>query len=154
MSTQQLFQTGPKFETLPSLADLFAREPKLPRVALSIRQPWCWFITAGWKDIENRSWWTNFRGRFLIHAAQTMTKADYLDACDCAVEECGIKRALIPPMDALPRGGIVGVAEIADCVMESDSPWFFGEHGFVLKKARALPFVKCPGRLGFFPVAA
>lgn len=141
-----------KIKTLPSLAELFARVPGLPRVALSIRQPWCHFITSGWKDVENRSWWTNFRGPVLIHAAQTMTKNDYLDACDCAVEDCGIDRALIPPMDALPRGGIVGVAEIVDCVEDSDSPWFFGEYGFVLAKPRPLPFVACKGKLGFFRV--
>lgn len=41
--------------------------------ALSIRQPWAWLILHGGKDIENRSWNTNFRGRFLIHAAAGMT---------------------------------------------------------------------------------
>jgi hypothetical protein len=36
--------------------------------ALSIRQPWAWLIANGHKDIENRSWNTNYRGAFLIHA--------------------------------------------------------------------------------------
>lgn len=38
--------------------------------ALSILQPWAWLITAGHKDIENRRWWTNYRGPFLIHAGK------------------------------------------------------------------------------------
>lgn len=38
--------------------------------ALSIRQPWAWLIVAGYKDIENRSWPTNFRGRVYIHASR------------------------------------------------------------------------------------
>ena len=35
---------------------------------LSVRQPWANLIVRGIKDIENRSWKTNFRGRILIHA--------------------------------------------------------------------------------------
>ena len=44
--------------------------------ALSIRQPWAWLIVHGRKDIENRSWRTKFRGRFLVHAAQGMTRRE------------------------------------------------------------------------------
>lgn len=38
--------------------------------ALSILQPWPWLILHAWKDIENRTWPTRFRGRFLIHAGK------------------------------------------------------------------------------------
>ena len=31
--------------------------------ALSIQQPWAWFIVNGYKDVENRTWSTKFRGR-------------------------------------------------------------------------------------------
>jgi hypothetical protein len=41
-----------------------------PAVCLSIRQPWAWLVAHGWKNIENRTWPTGFRGRFLIHAAK------------------------------------------------------------------------------------
>ena len=37
--------------------------------ALSIRQPWAWLIARGVKTVENRTWATNFRGRFYIHAS-------------------------------------------------------------------------------------
>jgi len=40
--------------------------------ALSIWQPWAWLIANGYKDIENRTWWTKFRGPFLIHASKRM----------------------------------------------------------------------------------
>lgn len=36
--------------------------------ALSIRNPWAHAIIAGLKPVENRSWRTNFRGRFVVHA--------------------------------------------------------------------------------------
>ncbi|WP_229215634.1 ASCH domain-containing protein [Duganella sp. CY15W] len=38
--------------------------------ALSIRQPWAWLIVNGYKDIENRSWSTNVRGKVLVHASK------------------------------------------------------------------------------------
>ena len=38
--------------------------------ALSIRQPWAWLIVAGYKDVENRTWATDFRGRIYVHAGQ------------------------------------------------------------------------------------
>lgn len=33
------------------------------------QQPWASLIVHGIKDIENRSWRTNFRGRVLIHSS-------------------------------------------------------------------------------------
>lgn len=39
--------------------------------ALSIRQPWAWLIVNNHKPVENRSWPTSFRGRFLVHAGKT-----------------------------------------------------------------------------------
>jgi hypothetical protein len=42
-------------------------------------------------------------------------------------------------------GGIVGIAEITDCVTEYESPWFTGKYGFVLANARSLPFMPCRG---------
>ena len=35
--------------------------------AISIKQPWAYLIASGTKDVENRTWKTNFRGRVLIH---------------------------------------------------------------------------------------
>lgn len=121
---------------------------------LSIRQPWAWLIVNGHKDIENRSWFTHFRGRVLIHAGATMTKADY-QACMLFI--AGISRATgwrVPAYDVLRGqcGGIVGAAEIAGCVTRSDSPWFVGDYGFVLRNQKVLPFQPCKGALGFFPL--
>jgi len=39
-------------------------------IALSIQQPWAWAIIHGGKDVENRTWPTKFRGRFLVHASR------------------------------------------------------------------------------------
>jgi hypothetical protein len=51
---------------------------------------------------------------------------------------------------ALERGGIIGEAEITDCVDHHNSPWFTGPFGYVLANARPLPFIPCRGMLGLF----
>lgn len=114
--------------------------------ALSIRQPWAWLIVHGHKDIENRSWPTRYRGPVLIHAAKGMTRADY-DGARMLAEAQGVT---LPKPEELDRGGIVGRAEIVDCIAESPSPWFFGPHAFVMENAQPLPFRPAKGALGFF----
>jgi hypothetical protein len=110
---------------------------------LSIRQPFAALIAAGIKDVENRSWATSYRGRILIHAGLARPSADLLAEIE---EDFGIK---IP---SLLYGGIIGTAEIVDCVSRSKSPWFCGPFGFVLANPRPLPFQPCRGQLGFFEI--
>lgn len=124
--------------------------------ALSIRQPWCWMILNAGKDIENRDWPTRFRGTVLIHASKGMTQDEYLDCADTAI---AARRSLqatgslhLPPFKELERGGIVGQVDIVDCVQDSQSPWFCGRFGFVLKNPKALPLRPFKGALGFFDV--
>ena len=116
--------------------------------ALSIRQPWAWLIVNGHKDIENRTWTTKQRGLVLVHASQGMTRQEYDDCMVCAIRT-GL-RSYFPRFEDLARGGIVGQVEIVDCVRESNSPWFFGPVGFLLRNAQPLPFQKTKGALGFF----
>jgi hypothetical protein len=113
-------------------------------LAISVRQPWAWLIVNGYKNIENRDWPTKVRGRVLIHASQKFDDIGYM--------WIGRKFPDIEMLEALPfdQGGIVGEAEIVDCVRQHRSPWFMGEYGFVLRNARPLPFIPCRGRLGFF----
>ena len=119
----------------------------LPAKALSIRQPWAWAIIHAGKDIENRDWPTKFRGPVCIHAARGMTIGDYAAARSFM---SAMQKAYPPNRDDLQRGGIIGVAEIIDCVEASESPWFMGRYGFVLRNMRAVPFIPVKGALGFF----
>jgi hypothetical protein len=114
--------------------------------AISIRQPWAWLIVHGIKDIENRSWPTGYRGPLLIHASRTVDTANL----DIVREACEAEGIDFPA--ELPTGGIVGEARIIDCVTESDSDWFNGPYGFVLRQARPLPFKPLRGRLGLFNI--
>ncbi|WP_311752939.1 ASCH domain-containing protein [Proteus columbae] len=114
--------------------------------AISIRQPWAWLIVNGYKGIENRSWRTKYRGQVLIHASQGVKKVEYERAKELT-DRLGI---VLPDASNLETGGIVGVATITDCVEQSESPWFFGEKGFVLTDARPLEFIQMKGKLSFF----
>lgn len=126
-------------------------------VALSIRQPWAWMILHAGKDIENRSWPTKFRGRVLIHAAKGITYDEWIGAWGFSKQqkqfsESGVFMEHGLTFSNIERGGIVGEVEIVDCVTRSDSPWFMGEYGFVLRNPKPLPFYPCRGQLGFFRI--
>ena len=114
--------------------------------ALSIRQPWAWMIIAGHKDIENRSWPTEFRGRFYVHAGVYRPRDTELAAIE---RLAGVKI----PVGELRFGGIIGEVDLVDCVEKHRSRWFdrvWGNRGFVLANPKATKFVPCRGQLGFF----
>ena len=122
-------------------------------MALSVRQPWAWMIVNGWKDVENRTWPTSFRGEVLIHAAGKMTRDEYAEGFDTFDTIVPAEtEVIIPRRQDMELGGIVGAVTITDCVDESESPWFSGPYGFLMTGARKLPFVVVRGQLGFFRV--
>lgn len=117
--------------------------------ALSIMQPWAWLIVNGHKSIENRSWRCHYRGPILIHAGK---KVDTWARADLWHKRHPVTCAPFSPdlPETFERGGIVGMAEIVDCVERSDDPWFVGRFGIVMRNAKPLPFRSCKGALGFF----
>lgn len=127
---------------------------ELPRLALSVRQPWAWAIIdpVARKDIENRSWQAvnhglRQRGRIAVHASKGMTRDEYEDACEWIAKVCGVT---VPPAASLDRGGIIGSVEVIDVVSESASPWFMGPRGLVLRDPQPCAFVAAKGALGYF----
>jgi hypothetical protein len=79
---------------------------------LSFRQPWASLVLDG-KDVENRSWRTNHRGLLVVHAslgraATASHRAAHVDLADEL---------------RYPRGVLLGVVEVVDCVRTSSSPW-------------------------------
>lgn len=121
--------------------------------AISIRQPWAWFILCGFpwaKDVENREWPAprELLGRWIqIHAAKAMSDREFDDACKFALE-AGAR--IFPQKENLRRGGIVGIVRLIKCVRLSTSPWFIGKYGFVLADPYPLKFEPCIGDRGFF----
>lgn len=124
--------------------------------ALSLRQPWAWAVVHAGKRIENRTWKVRFRGPFLIHAAKGCTRAEY-DGAAAWMRERGLGR-LLPELDELARGGIVGRARLVDIVPRCGAegctcgrPWHMGgQYGFVLEDVEELPFTPVRGLQRFF----
>lgn len=126
-------------------------EASLPRLALSVRQPWAWAIIHGGKDIENRSWQAvnhglRQRGRIAIHAAKGMTQDEYWAAREFMMA----MGQYCPDPHELYRGGVIGSVEVVDVVSRHDSPWFFGPRGLVLRDPQMCGFVPARGALGYF----
>lgn len=116
--------------------------------AISIRQPWAWAILHAGKNVENRTWSTKYRGPLVIHARKGYDR----DGEIYLREVMGLD----VPAD-LPRGGIVGMVEVMDCVTAPDqvwgsSEWFSGPYGWVFGSAMPLSFAPYRGKLGFMEV--
>ena len=118
---------------------------------LSVRQPWATLIVAGIKDIENRTWSTNYRGPAGIHSSSTMTDREFMEACEWLAGWIPKFSAARFRADKFPLGQILGTITITGCVEVSRSVWFQGPYGFVLEDAkRFVEPIPAKGRLGFW----
>lgn len=130
--------------------------------AITIKQPFASLIVEGVKDIENRTWKTNFRGRVLIHAGASIAGS----ALDLLTQE---------QFDVLVKNNkgaeyvtssIIGSVEIVDCVINHESIWaekgdsfLTGESSIIYNWVLANPIkfpepIPAKGKLSFwdFPI--
>lgn len=122
-----------------------------PPRALSIRQPWAWAILYAGKRIENRNWYTAYRGEVLIHAG---LRVDYdaLDDLEAAI------MSVPTPRPTAYLGALVGRARLVGCVPvsevhETQRRWAVGPWCFVLDDVRPLARpIALKGALGLFPI--
>lgn len=88
----------------------------------TVKQPWAYLVCAGIKDIENRTWKTNFRGRVLIHASaqSDRSRTPLLSMAQFARTgyQAGYQSAYFGE-----RSAIIGSVEIVDCVQNHSSIW-------------------------------
>jgi hypothetical protein len=95
---------------------------------LTVKNPWaCWIIhgyksSSGilYKDIENRTWKTNYRGKILIHASKY--PCDTRPRLNGVFTDADFLRAIVYETPSL-NGMIIGSAELLDCVTNSQSVW-------------------------------
>ncbi len=111
--------------------------------ALSIRQPWASLIIEGHKDTENRTWGTDWRGRFLVHASQRFDHAGYM----WVESEIGLS---LPAPSSYIAGAIIGSVNLDDIVGIADSPWAIGPLCWLLSDPRPCKPIPYKGRLGFY----
>lgn len=91
--------------------------------AITIKQPWASLIVSGLKDIENRTWKTNFRGRVLIHAGKSVSKNGWREMNQKQIDVAANTNMIGAKFDELPFGAILGSVEIVDCVQNHPSLW-------------------------------
>lgn len=124
--------------------------------ALSIIQPWASLIATGIKDIENRTWRTNYRGDFLIHASAKRLPAGWTALTS---EQYAAATRLVNPygkendVKQLPVSAIIGKARLVDCVLNHPSVWAEkGVWNWVLADVQlfSTPILNVKGRLGFW----
>lgn len=124
---------------------------------LTVKQPWAWLMFNGVapKDIENRDWPTRVRGRVAIHASSRVEEIEcrkallHMATYGLRSKEREVWRWEDPGV--LVAGSIIGTVELVDCVTRSESPWFVGKYGFVLRDPIVLPEpIKARGQLGFW----
>lgn len=91
--------------------------------ALSIKQPWAYLIASGIKDIENRTWKTNFRGRIYIHASAKM--ANFWLTPQSSIVDKEINKISINDYESTTGlfSAIIGEVDIVDCVINHPSIW-------------------------------
>lgn len=138
---------------------------------LSVRQPWAHLILCGVKPVENRSWYTDFRGPLLIHAG-TKADPDALEALASIGEDIGHGAATALVMEwaagtspqcrpSTARGAIIGVVDVVECWnvgttfsrLPDARPWACGPFCWVLRNPGVFPEpIPYKGRLGLFDV--
>lgn len=91
--------------------------------ALSIKQPWASLIAHGIKDIENRTWKTNFRGRIYIHASAVSQGSLYEHLNEQQLKAVNNHWTAAPPYPDRPLSAIIGEVDIVDCVINHSSIW-------------------------------
>ena len=114
--------------------------------ALSIQQPWSYAILYLGKNIENRTWNTNFRGEFYIHSPQKF---------DLQAYELLENFYDLPTISDLKRGGITGKVELVDVLKPEDNNLIWsdkGKYGLVLSNPIPIEFIPCKGKLNFFEI--
>lgn len=140
---------------------------------LSIRQPWAWLILNSLKDVENRTWTTDYRGTVYIHAGKSFdwgairwlfeTSVAYpslvgvmwqvlshfgLDTSDASTNTP-------PTRHREELGALVGKAILCDVTDDSDSVW--AEPGcwhWLFRDPEAITPIPMPGRLGLYEIPA
>lgn len=129
---------------------------------LSVRQPWASLIVLGFKDVENRTWGTSYRGRMYIHASR---KFDH-DAMDFLIENKvdifgEYADEMLEMLPRHPRGALIGRVTLKEIrtfdeeKLDELSPWHFEDNlGWYLEDAEIFEDpIPMNGKLGLFNLA-
>ena len=124
--------------------------------ALSLKQPYAELILNGKKKVETRTWNTEFRGEFYIHASGNIDEV--------VMKDHGVNETRLPKMCLVGTAMLVDVkkyesnkeflADKENMVKRMPKSWESKtKYGFILKDVRRLKNpIPYKGSLGFFEV--
>lgn len=102
--------------------DSLTSEPVVAPVerAVSLKPAWAWAVVYLDKGIENRTWWTTWRGPVLVHASSQVKQSEH----DAHVEEIrrrvGRRSLEVPRREWLMEnlaGRLLALARVVDCIL-------------------------------------
>ena len=123
---------------------------------LTIKNPWAGLILLGMKDVENRTWKTDYRGKLLIHSSKSKKdlreNEDYIARNILTQEEYdSLSKNINAQTVCRSFGKIIGEVELVDCVQNYQSKWAEKEEGvwhWVLKNPIIYDrFIEAKGKL-------
>jgi tetratricopeptide (TPR) repeat protein len=122
---------------------------RVPYRCLAVRQPWAWAIVAGVKDIENRTWTTDYRGPVVIQASSSKADVSRWLRLDGGADAA----------NALTCGALIGIAELVDIEPLSEAlesnPWAWGPYCWRFTNARAFKTpIAAKGKLNLYALDA
>ena len=108
--------------------------------SLSVRQPWTDAIFLRGKDVENRTFRTNYRGPLLIQASKTIDREE--------LRKGGERQ------DSFVTGAIIGIVDLTDVVDKSPSCWAQPDcwHWLLANRRLLAEPIACAGKTGIFEV--
>jgi len=101
--------------------------------ALSLTQPWATLVAIGAKQWETRGWPMRYRGELAIHASKGFPRG-CVDLCRDEPFRSTLVSAGLATLDDLPRGAIVALVDVVDClqITEANAPsgneYLFGNY--------------------------
>ena len=95
--------------------------------AITILQPWASLIACGAKKIETRGWATKYRGPIAIHAGKSTTLSPWSGEFSTKTRDAIVSMlwpeardnryvSITDSWEELPRGKVIAVADLVDCV--------------------------------------
>ncbi len=123
---------------------------------LSIQQPYALLAAMGVKDIENRTWKTDYRGRIYIHACSVKSAKNIKYALTPEQKEIVNRNLLIYAFledKELMYSSIIGHVDLVDIVEDSSSVWALKDHYHWKLENPVLfesPVINVKGQLNFW----
>lgn len=131
--------------------------PPTPLKGLSLYNPWAWALFNAGKDVENRPWYSKFRGWAAIQVSMHWVMSEVHEVVSAIKSAAAQSGTVLPPIDLEQikgqRGHIIGLVKIDDWKPSIlyKSPWAFKE-GYGAHVCLSVPIepVLCKGSLGLF----